>query len=151
MVTNGIFGGHDSWHGNGRVCWKITQPDLDSSNPPWLTSCPFTPPKTNMEPRNDDLEDVCPFLMGDFESSMLNFGGVCPFYQACSTSSIGSFLNVCFTEGKKSRPFFVVKWKHSNQLGQLSLSGSIWWFPMISYFKHTSSYFSDLSYPLNRY
>ena len=27
----------------------------------------FTPPKTNMEPKNDDLEDVFSFPMGDFQ------------------------------------------------------------------------------------
>ena len=26
-----------------------------------------TPPKTNMEPKHGDLEDVFPFLMGDFQ------------------------------------------------------------------------------------
>ena len=27
----------------------------------------FTPPKTNMEPKNEGLEDVSPFQMGDFQ------------------------------------------------------------------------------------
>ena len=26
-----------------------------------------TPPKINMEPKNEELEDVFPFLMGDFQ------------------------------------------------------------------------------------
>ena len=26
-----------------------------------------TPPKTNMEPKNEGLEDVSPFQMGDFQ------------------------------------------------------------------------------------
>ena len=30
----------------------------------WMKS---TPPKTDMEPKNEDLEDVFPFLMGDFQ------------------------------------------------------------------------------------
>ena len=36
----------------------------------------FTLPKTNMEPKNGGLEDDFPFQMGDFQVSMLVFGGV---------------------------------------------------------------------------
>ena len=46
-----------------------------------------TPPKTNMEAKNDDLEGVFSFSNGWFSGSMLNFGGVTgPGYLESSVS-----------------------------------------------------------------
>ena len=38
--------------------------------------CNVHPPKTNMDPKNDSLEEGLPFNYGNFGLSMLVFGGV---------------------------------------------------------------------------
>ena len=43
----------------------------------------YTPPKSNIDTKNDGLENVCPFKRGDFGIfwvSMLDFRGVCISY-----------------------------------------------------------------------
>ncbi len=44
----------------------VMNPKVESKDSPTKTD-PSTPPKTNMEPTNEGLEDVSPFQMGDFQ------------------------------------------------------------------------------------
>ena len=104
-----FLGGHDSWQ-------PATEEFVEKSlNLTWIPAIQHDWHHVRLHPRklswNPEMMIWKMFFLlknGWFWGSMLNFGGVCPFYQASSTSSIGSFLNVCFTEGETSRPFFLL-------------------------------------------
>ena len=148
MVTNGIFGRHDSWHGNDSSLLEnhSTWLGIQQSSMIDIMSV-YTPENKHGTQKWWIWKMFFLFSNGWFWGSMLNFGGVCPFYQASSTSSIGSFSECLFHGRKKARPFLL--WNESTATNLVNCHlvvqfGDFRWFPTLSILHHTSVTFHIL-------
>ena len=81
QLASRMFFVHRQCFLGGRSLPSITKQDKTKDDKPL---------KTNMEPKNDDLEDVFSFSNGWLSGSMLNFGGVNPW------KSRIAFVQMCF-------------------------------------------------------